>query len=71
MLSKMKTNRCREAQFAAICVAKRRLCVYVCTHHTHVVFVYSENIFGWINKKLVIVVVSGERNERMRTDLIF
>lgn len=36
----------------------------ICVHTSHVLFVYLENIFGRTHKKLVIVAVSGERNDR-------
>lgn len=44
----------------------------ICAPITYM-FVYSENIFGRIHKKLVTVAVSGERDYRyrMRRDLIF
>lgn len=64
MLSKMKTKQVQSTQLVAICVEEGEGLVFVCTHHTCGMFSYLENIFGRIYRKLVILIVSGKRDDK-------
>lgn len=68
MLSKMKTKQVQSStQLVAVCVESGEawdVSVYLCTHHTCGVLMYSESIFERIHRKLVILVVFGKRDDK-------